>query len=58
MKFVNGIEYLIGFASKDEILEQIVDIAFDYDGYESAEDLKHLVDELVELATYGLTLDK
>jgi len=58
MKFVNGIEYLIGFASKDEILEQIIDVAFDYDGYESSKDLKGLIDELVELATYGLTLDQ
>ena len=58
MKFVNGIEYLIGFASKDEILEQIIDVPFDYDGYESSKDLKGLIDELVELATYGLTLDQ
>lgn len=31
---------------KDAYLQLIIDIAFDYDGYEKAEDLKYLIDEL------------
>ena len=52
------IDYLICFANKDEILEEICTIAFDYDGFESSEDLKGLIDELVMLAKHGLSLEE
>lgn len=35
-------------------LQQIIDIGFDYDGYHSVEDLKQLIDELVDMARDGL----
>jgi len=35
-------------------LQQIIDIGFDYDGYHSVEDLKELIDELVDMAKDGL----
>ncbi len=35
-------------------LQQIIDIGFDYDGYHSAEDLKKLIDEFVDMARDGL----
>jgi len=35
-------------------LQQIIDIGFDYDGYHSTEDLKQLIDELVDMARNGL----
>jgi polyhydroxyalkanoate synthesis regulator phasin len=35
-------------------LQQIIDIGFDYDGYHSSEDLKKLIDELVDMARKGL----
>lgn len=35
---------------KDEYLELIISIGFDYDGFDSKSDLKHLIDELVETA--------
>jgi len=35
-------------------LQQIIDIGFDYDGYKSPQDLKGLIDELVDMARNGL----
>lgn len=35
-------------------LQTIKDIAFDYDGYEKADDLKGLIDELSEIASRAL----
>lgn len=39
----------------DHYLGLIWDIGFDYDGYHTVENLKNLIDELVELAHAGLT---
>ena len=35
-------------------MQLIVDIGFDYDGYNKSEDLKELIDEIVEYATLGI----
>lgn len=35
-------------------LRLIRDIGYDYDGYETAEDLKSLIDEIVEIAKTGI----
>lgn len=37
----------------EECFDMIIDIGFDYDGYSRAEDLKKLIDELVEYAKRG-----
>lgn len=37
-----------------ECLELICDIGYDYDGCNSVESLKELIDELVDLASHGL----
>lgn len=34
----------------EEALDRIIDLAYDYDGFSKAEDLKDLIDELVDLA--------
>ena len=39
-----------------ECLELICDIGYDYDGCNSVESLKELIDELVYLALHGLKL--
>ncbi len=39
---------------QQEALGFIVDIGYDYDGYHSAEDLKSLIDEMVEVAQNAL----
>ena len=38
----------------EEALQTIVDIAQDYDGYDKAENLKGLIDDLVEVSRKGL----
>jgi hypothetical protein len=40
--------------SKDDALQTIIDYGFDYDGYNQAENLKSLIDKLVEIARIGL----
>lgn len=42
---------------KDEYLKLIIDLGFDYDGYEKSESLKVLIDELVDLAKKALWND-
>lgn len=42
---------------KDKYLEMIIDIGCDYDGYNDAENLKKIIDELVDLAARGLRND-
>nr|DAR26657.1 MAG TPA: hypothetical protein [Bacteriophage sp.] len=42
---------------KDEYFQLIVDCGFDYDGLNSIESLKYLVDDLVDLAKSGLKSD-
>jgi len=37
-----------------EALQLIADIAYDYDGYDSVEELKELIDELREIALRAL----
>lgn len=37
-----------------ETLTLIIDLAYGYDGYHKAEDLKELIDELAEIAKNGL----
>ncbi len=37
-----------------EVLQHIIDLGFDYDGWHKAEDLKSLIDDLVELARGAL----
>lgn len=39
---------------KNAYLQMIVDLAFDYDGYESTENLKGLIDELSHYAKLAL----
>lgn len=34
----------------EEALDRIIDLAYDYDGFSKAEDLKDLIDELADLA--------
>lgn len=43
--------------SKDKCLELIHDIAIDYDGYRDVKNLMELIDEIREIAHYGLSLD-
>jgi len=40
--------------TKDDALQTIVDIGYDYDGFSSVEKLKGLIDELIEIARIGL----
>lgn len=42
---------------KDEYLKLIIDLGFDYNGYEKSESLKMLVDELIDLAKKALWND-
>lgn len=42
---------------KDAYLGLIADLGYDYDGYETVEGLKSLIDELVELAVKGMNND-
>lgn len=42
---------------KNAYLQLIIDLAFDYDGYEKAEDLKELIDELVAYAVLAIKND-
>lgn len=44
--------------SKDACLELIHDVAIDYDGYRDARNLMDLIDEIREIAHYGLTLEE
>lgn len=44
----NGIE--LDMPTADELLQDICDIGFDYDGFNTVESLKELIDELVEMA--------
>lgn len=39
---------------KNAYLQMIVDLAFDYDGYEDTENLKNLIDELSHYAKLAL----
>lgn len=39
--------------NKDNWFQLIVDIGYDYDGYNDVENLKHLIDELVKFALNG-----
>lgn len=42
---------------KDEYLKLIIALGFDYDGFNTIEGLKSLIDELVELAKKALKSD-
>lgn len=42
---------------KDAYLGLICDLGYDYDGYETVEGLKSLIDELVDLARKGINCD-
>ena len=42
---------------KNEYFQLIIDCGFDYDGLNSVENLKYLVDDLVDLAKSGLKSD-
>ena len=42
---------------KDEYLRLIIDIGFDYDGYNDADNLKDIIDELVKYAKQALNND-
>lgn len=42
---------------KDEYLKLIIALGFDYDGFNTVEGLKALIDELVELAKKALKSD-
>lgn len=44
--------------NKDACLELIHDIAIDYDGYCDPKNLMELIDEMREIAHYGLNLEK
>ena len=39
-------------------LQEIIDLSIDYDGFNSSEDLKELIDELVNIAKEGLKLNR
>lgn len=39
---------------KDKYLQLIIDLGFDYDGFNNSESLKLLIDELVRYANLGL----
>lgn len=44
-------------AIKDEYMKLIIALGFDYDGWNSVENLKELIDELVDLAKSGIKSD-
>ena len=44
--------------TKQDCLQEIVDISVDYDGYRSAEKLMELIDEMQVYACWGLKLEK
>lgn len=56
-KYINKAmkEYLY---SKDACLEIIHDIAIDYDGYRDAKNLMELIDEIKEIAHFGISLSE
>lgn len=39
---------------KNNFFQMIIDLGFDYDGFNSTDDLKKLIDELVRCAKLGL----
>lgn len=42
---------------KNEYLQLIIDLGFDYDGFEKSESLKELIDELIDLAKKAIHND-
>jgi hypothetical protein len=40
--------------TKEDALKMIINLGFDYDGFDKKESLKSLIDELVETAKKGL----
>jgi hypothetical protein len=52
------VELVYNYADKNEAFQLIIDLGEDYDGYNSVDNLKALIDELVEIARIGLTLEE
>lgn len=44
--------------TKQDCLQEIVDISVDYDGYRTAEKLMELIDEMQAYACWGLKLEQ
>lgn len=55
LKEINNLQRQVKI--KNAYLQLIIDLAFDYDGYEKAEDLKELIDELVAYAVLAIKND-
>ena len=47
-------ECVLGWTRMRERLQMIADLAIDYDGYRTAEDLMSLIDEIREIALNGI----
>lgn len=45
---------IVSPSNAKECFESIIEIGFDYDGYHKAEDLKDIIDDLVDFAKNGL----
>jgi hypothetical protein len=44
------------YADKNEAFQLIIDLGDDYDGFNTVDSLKGLIDELVEIARIGIKL--
>lgn len=53
---INEIKEKYAINTADEAIEMIVGLGYDYDGFSNENDLKSLIDELVELAVLAKSL--
>jgi hypothetical protein len=50
-------DLILDYADKNEAFQLIIDLGDDYDGFNTVDSLKGLIDELVEIARIGIRLD-
>jgi hypothetical protein len=49
-------DLILDYADKNEAFQLIIDLGDDYDGFNTVDSLKALIDELVEIARIGIKL--
>jgi hypothetical protein len=49
-------EQIYNYADKNEAFQLIIDLGDDYDGFNTVDSLKGLIDELVAIAKIGISL--
>jgi hypothetical protein len=50
-------DLILDYADKNEAFQLIIDLGDDYDGFNTVDSLKGLIDELVEIARIGIRLE-